>query len=372
MYVAQKFRVEPRQRKRKEKIEDILVVGGAGYIGSLTTRQLLQAGFRVRVLDLQLFGIEPLEDIIHHPRLEVMQGDFRNVEDVVQALKGMDAVVHLAAIVGDPACSIDSETTIAVNYAAAKMIAQLSRANGISRFIFASTCSVYGESDQIRTEESDLNPVSLYATTKIDAEKALLETTDDVFQPTILRFATAYGWSHRPRFDLVANLLPAQAVTEKEYRVFNGEQWRPFVHTVDLARSIVMSIQAPLNKVGGEIFNVGDESQNYTLTQLGQIVKNEVPDSNFMEISNDDDPRNYRVNFDKIKRVLGFHASVTLEEGIKEIVRSVQEGKISKWNDPVYSNRQHLEDHGLNVLRFVPRAAEEEMPMTTQFLKKAG
>ncbi|MCA9041440.1 MAG: NAD-dependent epimerase/dehydratase family protein, partial [Planctomycetaceae bacterium] len=227
MYVAQRYRVEPRRSHVKEKVEDVLVVGGAGYIGSIATRQLLEAGYRVRVLDMQLFGINALTEVLNHPRLEVMQGDFRNVEDVVRGLKGMDAVVHLAAIVGDPACSIDAETTIAVNYAAAKMIAQLSRANGISRFIFASTCSVYGASDDIRDEHSDLNPVSLYATTKIDAEKVLLETADSVFQPTILRFATAYGWSFRPRFDLVANLLPAQAVTEKKFRVFNGEQWRP-------------------------------------------------------------------------------------------------------------------------------------------------
>ncbi|MAT14994.1 MAG: NAD-dependent dehydratase [Planctomyces sp.] len=372
MYVAQRYRVELRRSHVKEKVEDVLVVGGAGYIGSIATRQLLDAGYRVRVLDLQLFGINALSELLDHPRLEVMEGDFRNVEDVVRGLKGMDAVVHLAAIVGDPACSIDSETTIAVNYAAAKMIAQLARANGISRFIFASTCSVYGASDDIRDEQSDLNPVSLYATTKIDAEKVLLETADSVFQPTILRFATAYGWSHRPRFDLVANLLPAQAVTQKKFRVFNGEQWRPFVHTVDLARSIVMSLQAPLSKVGGEIFNVGDESQNYTLTQLGQIVKQMAPDAEFEEIRNDEDPRNYRVNFDKIKSRLGFRASVKLEDGISEIVNAVRSGQVSDWSDPIYSNRQHLQDHGLTILKFERKASENEMPMTQKFLQRVA
>jgi len=158
-----------------------------------------------------------------------------------------------------------------VNYAAAKMVAHLARANGISRFVFASTCSVYGESNEIRTEESDLNPVSLYATTKIDAERALLEAADSVFQPTILRFATAYGWSYRPRFDLVANLFSAQAVSDKHIRIINGEQWRPFVHTRDIARACVMAMEAPLPKVGGEIFNVADDAP-LTVREIFQLL----------------------------------------------------------------------------------------------------
>lgn len=207
MKVGEHFRVVPRGEAANTKVEDVLVVGGAGYIGSILARQLLDAGYRVRVLDLELFGTKSLADVLDHPRLEVMNGDFRNIGDAVRALRGMDAVCHLAAIVGDPACALDRDTTIAVNYAAAKMMAQLAKANGVTKFVFASTCSVYGDSEDIMSEDSPLNPVSLYATTKIDAERALLDTADSDFQPTILRFATAYGWSHRPRFDLVANLF---------------------------------------------------------------------------------------------------------------------------------------------------------------------
>jgi nucleoside-diphosphate-sugar epimerase len=373
MQLARKFRLVPRSADPQKKLEDILVVGGAGYIGSVLARQLLEAGYRVRVLDLELFGVESLEGVLSHPRLEMMKGDFRNVEDVVRALNGMDAVVHLAAIVGDPACALDEETTIAVNYAAAKMMAQLARANGVSRFVFASTCSVYGESDELRDEDSDLNPVSLYATTKIDAERALLEAADDVFQPTILRFATAYGWSFRPRFDLVANLLSAQAVTEQHIRIFNGDQWRPFVHTRDIARACVMTLQAPLKKVGGQIFNVGDDSQNYTLSQLGQIVARSAPGTRVEEITNSDDPRNYRVNFDRIRNVLGFRASVTLEEGIQEIVDAVRSGGVADWTDPIYSNSRHLQGAGLTVLKFTNRDDNvDEMVATRQFLAKVG
>lgn len=371
MKVGEHFRVVPRGEAANTKIEDVLVVGGAGYIGSILSRQLLDAGYRVRVLDLELFGTQSLADVLEHPRLEVMKGDFRNIEDAARALRGMDAVCHLAAIVGDPACALDRETTIAVNYAAAKMMAQLAKANGVTKFVFASTCSVYGDSEDIMSEDSPLNPVSLYATTKIDAERALLDTADADFQPTILRFATAYGWSHRPRFDLVANLFSAQAVTDKKIRVFNGEQWRPFVHTRDIARACVLTLEAPLAKVGSQIFNVGDESQNYTLAQLGQIVARSCPGIEVEEIRNGDDPRNYRVNFSKIRRALGFRASIDLVEGVQEMVDAVIGGHVPNWRDPIYSNSKHLEGEGLSVLKFdALRKGTDEMLATTRFLAK--
>lgn len=371
MIIGSHYRVVARGESANKKIEDVLVVGGAGYIGSILTRQLLDAGYRVRVLDLELFGTESLEGVMDHPRLETMKGDFRNVEDAARALRGMDAVCHLAAIVGDPACALDRETTITVNYAAAKMMAQLAKANGISKFVFASTCSVYGDSEHIMSEDSPLNPVSLYATTKIDAERALLDAADAEFQPTILRFATAYGWSHRPRFDLVANLFSAQAVTDQKIRVFNGEQWRPFVHTRDIARACVMTLEAPLSRIGGQIFNVGDESQNYTLAQLGQIVAQANPGTIVEDVRNNDDMRNYRVNFSKIRTVIGFRASVDLVEGVQEMVDAVRSGNVANWRAPIYSNSKHLEGEGLSVLKIeAHRRGENEMAATMRFLAK--
>ncbi len=377
MTLGQHYKVVARHNSvGKGQVDEVLVVGGAGYIGSVLTEQLLEKGYRVRVLDMELFGRSSLDSMMHHPRLDYRQGDFRNVADAASALRGVDAVIHLAAIVGDPACALDRETTVAVNYAAAKMMAHLARANGISRFVFASTCSVYGESNDIRTEESDLNPVSLYATTKIDAERALLEAADDIFQPTILRFATAYGWSFRPRFDLVANLFSAQAVTDKKIRIINGECWRPFVHTRDIARACVMSMEAPLDKVSCEIFNVGDHSQNFTLKQLGDFVAKSEPGTFVEEISNTDDLRNYRVDFTKIQRVLGFRASVGLQAGVAEMVAAVRAGKVSDWRDPIYSNLKTLQGEGLNVLKFeTPQEQkDEELAATIKFLnaKKAA
>lgn len=371
MSLTQRYRVVSRSGG-DDKVEDVLIVGGAGYIGCVLTELLLKQGYRVRILDLELFGRESLDSMINHPRLEFMYGDFRNVEDVVRALRNVDAVIHLAAIVGDPACALDGDTTIAVNYAASRMVAQLAKANGVSRFVFASTCSVYGASDEMVDESSDLNPVSIYATTKIDAEKALLEAADHTFHPTILRFATAYGWSYRPRFDLVANLLSAQAVTEKHIRIFNGEQWRPFVHTRDISRACLMAIEGSLKKVSGEVFNVGDHTQNFTLTQLGDIVAECMPGTFVEDIRNDEDPRNYRVDFSKIQRVLGFHATVPLQEGIREIVAAVLDGKVEDWRDPVYSNVKTLQVEGLRILNFEPTSEVDELAATREFLSRAA
>lgn len=358
-------------------IESVLVVGGAGYVGSELVRQLLDSGYRVRVLDLQLFGLEPLQALLNNKRLQVQKGDFRNIEDVTRALRDMDAVVHLAAIVGDPACAIDEQTTIAVNYQAARMMAQMARANGISRFVFASTCSVYGASDGLAPikETGKLNPVSLYATTKIDAEKALLETTDDVFQPTILRFGTAYGLSSRPRFDLVANLFSAKAVTDGGISVFNGHYARPFIHVRDMARACQMSLEAPLHLVGGETFNVGDESQNYTISELGHMVASHVPGTTVEEQRDDSDPRSYRVSFEKIRSILRFSSSVDVREGVLEMVNAVRDGQIEDWHDPVYSNQMQMHQYGMQALKFPVQTQSElelEMPATTKFLRRAA
>ena len=370
------FRLIPRSESRGvSHIESVLVVGGAGYVGSELVRQLLNSGYRVRVLDLQLFGLDPLADLLHNKRLEVQKGDFRNIEHVTRALRDMDAVVHLAAIVGDPACAIDEDTTIAVNYQAARMMAQLARANGISRFVFASTCSVYGASDgkgEI-SENGTLNPVSLYATTKIDAEQALLETADDFFQPTLLRFGTAYGLSHRPRFDLVANLFSAKAVTDGAISVFNGHYARPFIHVRDMARACHMCLEAPLRLVGHQTFNVGDESQNYTISELGQMVASHVPGTVVEEASDDNDPRSYRVSFEKIRTTLGFKASIDVSEGVLEMVRAVREGHVGDWRDPIYSNSLQMQEYGLKVLKFPePLTRDVEMPATAEFLRRAA
>lgn len=339
-------RVE-HERPRKDRIENVLVIGGAGYIGSALLPRLLEAGYRVRLLDLLIYGTEPIQEWLNHPNLEIMQADFRKIEKVVQAMQGMDAVIHLGGLVGDPACSLNEQLTIEINLMATRMIAEVAKGSGVSHFIFASTCSVYGASDEKLDERSELRPVSLYARTKIASERVLLKMGDEHFTPIILRFGTIYGLSGRPRFDLVVNLLAAKAVTEGEITIFGGNQWRPFVHVEDAARAILLALEAPAGLVHNQIFNVGSNEQNYTINQVGEIIQRLVPTARIIHNDENPDRRNYWVNFNKIRDVLGFQPQWTLEQGILQVIEALRSGKIKDYRDPLYSNVKFLTHEGL-------------------------
>jgi nucleoside-diphosphate-sugar epimerase len=261
-------------------------------------------------------------------------------------LQYADAVVHLGALVGDPVCALDEKLTLEINLAATRMIAEAARGFGVQRFIFASTCSVYGASEQLLDERSALNPVSLYARTKIGSERVLLGMNDGRFAPVILRFATVYGLSHRPRFDLVINLLAAKATGEKSITIFGGDQWRPFVHVDDAAGAILKCLEAPLQAVQGQIFNVGAEDQNYQITQLGDLVKELIPDVQVVHKGEDADRRNYRVSFGKMQQHLGFTPRRTVAEGILEIKAAIESGRIPDYRDARYSNHKTLSEEG--------------------------
>ncbi len=328
--------LETRQR--------VLVIGGAGYIGSSLTRRLLGGGYRVRVLDLLLFGEGPIADVINHPDLELVRADFRQVDQLVSAMRDVDAVVHLGGLVGDPACSVNEDLTTEVNLDFTRLIAEVAKGAGVTRFVFASSCSVYGASDEVLNETSELNPVSLYARSKIASENVLFEMARPDFVPTMLRFGTIYGLSGRSRFDLVVNLLAAKAVKEGKITVFGGEQWRPFVHVDDAARAVLLVLQAPLGSVRNEIFNVGSDEQNATLGDIGRLVNKLVPDAEYIDSGLDGDRRNYRVDFAKIRSVLGFTPEWNLEAGVSQVVEAVRSGAIVNYQDPVYSNVRFLTD----------------------------
>ncbi len=323
----------------------ILVIGGAGYIGSNLVRQLLDSGRKVRVLDNLVYGYDAIKDVMDHPDFELVMGDCRNIKTVVGAVKGASAIVHLAAIVGDPACEHDKQTALEVNYAATRMVAEVARGAGIDRFVFASSCSVYGASDSIVDEESAVCPISVYAQTKVDSERALLACSSDSFHPTILRFATVFGYSYRPRFDLVVNLLTARANQDKLITIYNGQQWRPFIHVWDIAAAIICALNAPLNLVSGEVFNVGDSRLNYTLSQIAEIIGSMFPGTRVEHIENED-RRDYRVAFDKIRNRLGFQCRWSLEEGILELKRALDEKTITDYKDPYYNNHKYLQNAG--------------------------
>jgi nucleoside-diphosphate-sugar epimerase len=253
-------------------------------------------------------------------------------------MKDMDSVVHLGGLVGDPACAVDEELTIQINLIATRMIAQVAKGNGISRFVFASSCSVYGACDQVLNEKSALNPVSLYARSKIASENVLLSLKDSTFEPVILRFGTIYGLSGRTRFDLVVNLLAAKAVVEGVITVYGRDQWRPFLHVQDAAAAVVTALSARPESVASTIFNVGCDEQNRTLGQVGELIRNMVPGSILRCTEENVDRRNYRVEFDRIREELGFQPAWTLQSGIQQVLDAMLSGKVSNYQDPKYSN----------------------------------
>jgi nucleoside-diphosphate-sugar epimerase len=334
------------EQKQEKSVRNILVIGGAGYIGSALLPRLLDAGYHVRLLDLLLYSTEPIQGVLSHPHLEIRQADFRQIDKVVEAMHDVDAVIHLGAIVGDPACALDEELTIEVNLMATRMIAEVAKGYGINRFIFASTCSVYGASDEYLDERSALKPVSLYARSKIASEQVLLNMTGTDFAPVILRFGTIYGLSGRTRFDLVVNLLTAKAVVDGEITLYGGNQWRPFLHVEDAALATMSVLEAPLSIVRKQIFNVGSDEQNYTITQVGEIIQKLVPTAKVIHLGADIDLRNYRVNFSKIYRALHFTPQWNVEKGVRQVLAALGSGKITNYHDARYSNVKFLSEEG--------------------------
>jgi nucleoside-diphosphate-sugar epimerase len=323
----------------------VLVVGGAGYIGSLLVERLLEKGFRVRVLDSLLYGDEPLRPVRNHPDFELIVGDCRNIQDVVRAVRGVESVIHLAAIVGDPACEQDQGSALETNYAATRMLIEIAKGHGVSRLLFASSCSVYGATDIEMDENAAVQPISMYGQTKVDSERALLDARSDTFHPTVLRFATVFGLGYRPRFDLVVNLLTAKARQEGVITIYNGEQWRPFVHVRDLVDATVRVLEAPVRLVSGEVFNVGDTRLNHTLAEVADVIRDVFPNVRVEHVDNAD-RRNYRVNFNKLVSRTGFRARYTLRDGVEEIKKAFDERLITDYTDLRYHNQRYLKAVG--------------------------
>lgn len=327
-----------RNSKKAQEIKKVLVIGGAGYIGSILVRRLIDAGYKVRVMDILLYGDESIKNLYQNANFEFMRGDCRNMQDVIRALDGIDAVVHLGEIVGDSACSLNPDFTIEVNYMATKTLAEACCYHGIQRFIFSSSCSVYGSNDAELDEKSELNPVSLYARCKVESEDAILSIKDDYFSPVVLRLATVYGFSYRPRFDLVVNLLAAKAIKEKKIEIFGGDQWRPFVSIEDVADACLLSLQAEDRIVNRKVFNVGSNEQNYQLQEIGDFIKSVIPNT-VIELKKDiTDRRNYKVVFDKIYNTLGFRCKRQILDGIKNVKEHILNTADININDAAFNN----------------------------------
>jgi len=313
----------------------ILVTGGAGYIGSILVKELIEMNYKVRVMDMFNFGFDSLRGIVSNDNFEMIPGDIRKPEYVNKALDGIDAVIHLAAIVGDPACTVNADVAIETNYLSTLRIAIAARDKGINKFIFASTCSVYGASDYKLTEDSSLNPQSLYAETKILAEKGIMDLETDEFKPVILRLGTLYGLSPRMRFDLVINYLIGKLIDEGKCKIFGGDQWRPFLHVSDAAKSFIFAL-INYSRMRGKIYNVGNNDANYQLKDIGYILKCIFPELIIEYIFEVKDNRSYNVSFERIES-LGFELHKNIKETIIEIKNYINKNKID-FNDEKYYN----------------------------------
>jgi nucleoside-diphosphate-sugar epimerase len=321
---------------------DVLVTGGAGYVGSMVVPLLLAQDHRVRVVDSLMHGGQPLLGVWSHPRFEFRRCDIRDRNAMRAALEGIEAVVHLAAIVGDPACKRRPDEARAVNLDASLALLGDSRQAGVNRFVFASTCSNYGkmaDANQYVDETSELHPVSLYAETKVAMEGAVLDPAHTgQLCATSLRCATVFGVSPRMRFDLTVNGFTMELLTKKQLVVFGERFWRPYVHVRDVARAILLVLGAPEATVRNQVFNAGATDQNYQKQHLVEMIRPFVPDAVLEYVDVQEDPRDYRVSFAKIGKLLGFAITRTVQEGIAEVAHLVKSGVIADYADPRYRN----------------------------------
>ena len=320
----------------------VTVTGGAGYIGGWAARELLAAGHEVRVLDVLLHpDQEEVASDLEHFGVRLVRGDIRDSEARRDAFAGADTVVHLAAIVGDPACAKDPELSAEVNVEGSRSVVSDARELGVGRLIFASTCSNYGRMADPTVpidEEGQLAPVSLYAEQKVGIERALLDGDFGDLKPTCLRFATVYGAAPRMRFDLTVNEFTRDLWAARTLEVFGEKFWRPYVHVRDAARGIALVLDTPDEKVAGKVFNVGHSDENYRKLDLVEIITEQLGRGDVSFVSRDEDPRDYKVSFEKVKDQLGFEPKMRVPDGIAEIIEALEAQRFGDPFQPRFSN----------------------------------
>ena len=305
----------------------ILLTGGSGYLGSILTRKLLHKGHKVRILDNFLFGKESVKEIKTKNKLEILDGDIRDLTVVSKSLKNIDAVVHLASIVGSQSSELDPKTAIEINLLATRNIADLCKLYKIKQLIFASTCSVYGaQSNHLITETSEVNPLDSYGQSKFQSERAILQAYD---YPTILRLGTLFGVSYRMRFDLAINLFIAQAMNKEKITVFGGNQWRPFLHVDDAAEAFSLVIEKQMEGSYNVVW------KNYTINQIAKEVTKLIP-SKIIHSKDIVDKRDYKVTGKKFEK-FGFKAKKNIAFAVKEFKSQIFED-IKNFKQDKYSN----------------------------------
>jgi nucleoside-diphosphate-sugar epimerase len=309
------------------KFNTILVTGGAGYVGSVLVPELLRAGYRVRVLDLYMYGDDVLASVKNHPGLEQHKGDLRDQALLKRLLPGCDAVIHLACVSNDPSFELNPELGRSINYTAFAPLVDIARDSGVKRFIYASSSSVYGiKSEPDVVETMILEPLTDYSKYKAMCEDVLLQKRAPGFTTLILRPATVCGYSPRLRLDLSVNILTNHAVTNRLIKVFGGEQMRPNIHIADMVRAYLQALQWSDEQIDGRVYNVG--YHNLKVREIAEVVRGVVGEDVKVVTTPTDDNRSYHVSSAKIKRELGFEAQHTVADAVSDLVAAFNAGQI--------------------------------------------
>jgi len=344
----------------------VLVTGGGGYLGCRLIPVLLDRGHSVRLFDRFIFGEEAVLPFASSPGCEVVRGDIRRLQEFPGLLDGMEAIVHLAGLANDPSCDLDTEMTQDVNVESTRELANQAIQKGVRRFVLASSCSVYGRGVfDLLDEESPPNPVSTFGRSKLDAERAVLGVRGAHFEPVIARPGTLFGRSPRMRFDLAINQMVATALQAGAIKVMGGgNQWRPFVHVNDAARAFALLLEAPADRVAGQVFNVGSDAANVRILDLAHRVAGILRGTAVEIAKDDDDLRSWHVQFGKIHEVLDFRCEATIEDGVREVRDWMKETSVDPFDDAYFNV------HRMKRLLALP-VDEGGEPVATRFIPLA-
>ena len=310
----------------------VMVTGGAGYIGCMVVEELLERGHKPVVFDTLYWGKESLEPFFD--RIEIIEGDCRNSKDIIYALDGIESIIHLAGIVGEFACSSNSKAHFSINVESTRTLVNCCTdpdLDLVRDFIFVSSCSVYGNVKGLHenvTEDTPVSPLSPYAYAKLRSERILLDRCERVphFHPTILRLTTVFGWSRRPRLDLVTNMFAYNAWKNGRITIFgDGQQYRSLIHVGDVARALVETLEAPRFIRSGQIFHVGEEANNKTVKEIADMVQRQLSETEIIFVKDHPtDRRDYRINCWKLKNTVGWKSKYSVEEGIEELIKQFE------------------------------------------------
>ena len=322
----------------------VLVTGGAGYVGARLVPSLIEAGYRVRVLDTCWYGTDVFVELANNPMLELVVGDIRDSDTVNASVNECTDVIHLACISNDPSYDLNPQLGEEINFTAFEPLVHAAKSAGVGRFVYASSSSVYGVKEEERvTEDLPLDPLTDYSKFKAMCEPILLNAGEEGFVVTVIRPATLCGYSPRQRLDLTVNILTNHAVNQQIIRVFGGDQYRPNLHIEDMCRAYLEVLQQPASKVNGQVFNVG--ADNMKVNEIAHIVASHVDGPIEVRVEPTQDQRSYRISSERIFEAIGFRPKFTISDAVLDLQRAFTNGQLpNSLTDPAYFNIQRMNE----------------------------